>query len=294
MEWSKFHRKDTLVGNIAASRLPTRKALTLMQGAPVFFGYTTSSAKNATIVAHCQKEIPDPVTKKMVTEKAVWMLDRQDTGGVRDTHWVKVSDSALSSRWSTPACHSAGGGDSVIVVEDGWLVTKSLSRWKRNSDMTPSSKKLMKVRGQVHFLVSPDNSRAVVMQEEVSEGFHSLTVIEGESALDPCDQDTGKIYEVPSTKLAISFWFSPDSTKLLCLTVPGRTKDDLIAQKTNFRVGLNSELQWVVYNFPLEELRDYDTFKPTPYFMKTYVPFFTQYAQVNILVNVIFKIFLFN
>merc|ERR1739848_283710 len=44
--------------------------------------------------------------------------------------------------------------------------------------------------------------------------------------------------------------------------------------------GLNSDMQWSVYNFPLDELREYDTFKPTPYFMKTYVPFFSQYSQV--------------
>jgi hypothetical protein len=40
-------------------------------------------------------------------------------------------------------------------------------------------------------------------------------------------------------------------------------------------------MQWSVYNFPLGEVRDYDVFRPTPYFMKTYVPFFTQYAQVS-------------
>lgn len=39
-------------------------------------------------------------------------------------------------------------------------------------------------------------------------------------------------------------------------------------------------MQWTVFNFPLQELREYDSFKPTPYFMKTYVPFFSQYTQV--------------
>ncbi len=42
----------------------------------------------------------------------------------------------------------------------------------------------------------------------------------------------------------------------------------------------NSDMQWAIFNFPLQELREYDTFRPTPYFMKTYVPFFSQYAQV--------------
>jgi hypothetical protein len=39
-------------------------------------------------------------------------------------------------------------------------------------------------------------------------------------------------------------------------------------------------MQYTVFNFPLKELREYDIFKPTPYFMKTYVPFSSQYAQV--------------
>ena len=50
-------------------------------------------------------------------------------------------------------------------------------------------------------------------------------------------------------------------------------------QKSTFRVGLNSDMQWIVYNFPLKELGEYDIFKPTPYFMKTYVPFFSQYVM---------------
>jgi hypothetical protein len=46
-------------------------------------------------------------------------------------------------------------------------------------------------------------------------------------------------------------------------------------------VGVSSEMQWVVYDFPLQETREFEAFRPTPYFMKTYVPFFTQYAQVS-------------
>merc|ERR1712146_815115 len=68
--------------------------------------------------------------------------------------------------------------------------------------------------------------------------------------------------------------------ELLCLTAASKSKEDVVTQKSTFRVGLNSDMQWVVYNFPLKELGEYDVFKPTPYFMKTYVPFFSQYAQV--------------
>jgi len=145
-------------------------------------------------------------------------------------------------------------------------------------------------------------------------GHYSLTVIEGEDALDPASPATGRVYELPNAKLAVAFWFSPDSTKVpfatpscsplspifiassralspalspcshtradtdaptttgnvqvLLMTAAGKSREDVVNQKAEFRVGLNSDMQWAVYNFPLQELREYDTFKPTPYFMK--------------------------
>ena len=54
---------------------------------------TKSSAHNATILAHAFQDATDPVTKETVTEKAVWMLQKQDTGGVLDNVWKKISDS---------------------------------------------------------------------------------------------------------------------------------------------------------------------------------------------------------
>jgi hypothetical protein len=280
LDWSQISRKDSWAGQAAVARFTKRQALTVMKGSPIFFTYTTSSDRNATIVAHCQQEVEDSETKSMKLSKTVWMLEKQDTGGVRDLNWKKISESGQNERWSTPICHSAGGGDSVLVVEDGWLVSKALSRWKRGADGTLPSKRLMQIQGQTQFLVSPDNSKAVVLQEDINIGHYSLSVIEGEDALDPSSPSIGSIYELPNDKLTVSFWFSPDSTKVLCLTAAGKSKTDVKAQKSAFRVGLNSDMQWSVFNFPLKELRAYDTFKPTPYFMKTYVPFFSQYAQV--------------
>ena len=112
-------------------------------------------------------------------------------------------------------------------------------------------------------------------------GHYALTVIEGESALDPSTDSLGEQYEISMPTLTVAFWFSPDSTKLLCMASADKSKQDVSTQKSKFRVGLNSDMQWRVFNFPLQEIRDYDTFKPTPYFMKTYVPFFSQYAQVR-------------
>lgn len=281
LEWGKMYRKDSWAGQAAVSRFTPRKALTLLRGNPLFFSFTTSNPNNATIVAHCQKEISDPNSKSIVQEKAVWLLERQDTAGVNDFSWKKISVSDPKVRWPTPVCHSAGGGDNVLVVEDGFLVSKALSRWKRDNSGELVSKKLLKVSGQVQFLVSPDHSKAVILQEDINVGHYSLTVIDGEASLDPMSSSPVKSYEVPHNKLTVAFWFSPDSTKLLCLTASGKTKEDVMTQKSQFRVGLNSDMEWIVFNFPLQEWKEYDTFKPTPYFMKTYVPFFSQYAQVD-------------
>jgi len=282
LDWSKFHRKDAGVPKLneaAMQRLTPRTALTVMRGAPLFSSYTTSNPKNATIIAHCQQEVADDKTKSMVTEKAVWMLQKTDSSGVMDYKWKKLADSDPAQKWSTPICHSAGGGDSVLIVENGWLVSKSLSRWKRGEDGLPRTKKLLEIKGQAQFLVSPDSSRAVVLQEDINMGLYSLTVIEGEAALDPCSSEMGTMYELPCPKLSVAFWFSPDSTKVLLLTSAAKSKEDVAAQKGNFRVALNSDMQWSVFNFPLQELREYEPFKATPYIMKTHVPFFTQYAQ---------------
>lgn len=156
LEWSKYYRKDNLAGNVALSKLVSRKALTLLQGNPLFMTYTTSSAHNATIIAHCQKELLDENKKVVSSEKAVWMLQRQDTSGVSDFIWKKVCASDPKARWSTPACHSAGGGDNVLVVEDGFLTTKALSRWKRDPVTGQlRSKKLLpvQVRDYLFFIV---------------------------------------------------------------------------------------------------------------------------------------------
>jgi hypothetical protein len=64
-------------------------------------------------------------------------------------------------------------------------------------------------------------------------------------------------------KLAVAFWFSPDSTKLLLLTAAGKSADDVQTQRGQLKVGLSADMQWVLYNFPLQELREYETFKPT-------------------------------
>jgi hypothetical protein len=62
----------------------------------------------------------------------------------------------------------------------------------------------------------------VILEEDMNTGHYALTAIEGEDALDP-SRHTAPIqqYDLPMDRLALAFWFSPDSTKLLCLTAAG-------------------------------------------------------------------------
>ena len=111
----------------------------------------------------------------------------------------------------------------------------------------------MEIKGQAQFLVSPDNSRCVVLQEDINVGHYSLKVIEGESALDPSspESDKGKQYDLPCSKLTVAFWFSPDSTKVLLLTAAGKDKDEVASQKSGFRVALNADMQVSLGNITL-------------------------------------------
>ena len=54
------------------------------------------------------------MTQSSSLEKAVWLLQKQDTGGVMDYTWTKIADAEPSVRWSSPSCHSAGGGDRCV------------------------------------------------------------------------------------------------------------------------------------------------------------------------------------
>jgi hypothetical protein len=169
LSWSENYR----AGHGGASRsvapkvgrYSSRNVRTLLQGTPLFFTHTTSDSKNATLVVHCQREplafTATGRTDEAAEKRAVWMLERSD--GIADApaqpQWTKISEGDPYTQWSTPICHSAGGGDNVLLVEDGWLVTRALSRWKRGADGALQSKRLRPVKGQVQFLVSPDSSK---------------------------------------------------------------------------------------------------------------------------------------
>lgn len=62
-----------------------------------------------------------------------------------------------------------------------------------------------------------------MLEEDAAAGYYALTAIEGEDALDPARPAAlGRQFELPLDQLTLAFWFSPDSTKLLCLTAAGK------------------------------------------------------------------------
>ena len=81
LDWAKAYRKDSWAGRATAGRHVPRKATTVLKGSPIFFSYTTSNPKNATIVAHCQQEVACEETKSMKLERGVWALKKRDTAG---------------------------------------------------------------------------------------------------------------------------------------------------------------------------------------------------------------------
>ena len=185
LDWHRHQCKSVSRRDKDRESTAPQSVKTLLEGSAMYIAYTTSSSENATIIAHCERLDVSPVENSSVNEeegrreKAVWMLlrppadtpssncgynsDGLDTSAVvPDTttaQWLKISDGDPNTRWTVPACHSAGGGDSVLVVEDGSLVTRALSRWKRGSDGRPAMKRLCAVKGQVQFSVSPDSSK---------------------------------------------------------------------------------------------------------------------------------------
>jgi hypothetical protein len=195
-------------------------------------------------------------------------------------------------------CHTAGGGDNLLLVQGNYLVTLGLDRAKqlvnRNQRReTPFPvKRLARVKGTVSFVVSPDSSKALVLQEDLQSGHYQLDLLDDEELLNPMNTeitsplvtDAKADDQRPSNELVqrfnlsnplLAFWFSPDSNKILFLAA---------TKPTLSRIAMNDEMFYIVYDTDTKELRSFrdKPFIPSPYFMKAIVPFFTQHTQVSL------------
>jgi hypothetical protein len=129
----------------------------------------------------------------------------------------------------------------------------------------------------------------VANTEQTTNTETSLFVIEGENTLDPSNPEAPAPYELQTDEPAEAVWFSPDSTKILILTKAsvGSPTDSLQSRASSDTpmsegagIGTGtSKHRWCVYNFLTKEMRQFDVFCSTAYFMQTYVPFFAQYSR---------------
>ena len=166
--------------------------------------------------------------------------------------------------WTTPVCHSAGGGDNVIIVDGKELVSMSLSHPRR------LRKNLMELKGEeVHFQVSVDHSKLAIMERPRhinkektvnNTGYYAFTLIHGESTLNPLHESifnesyqcSAEVLLPPHDLLKVdASWFSPDSTKLLCVM-------SLQSNETFNGKDMSKLKRWAVYNIHIKEWKFYD------------------------------------
>ena len=208
--------------------------------------------------------------------------------------------------WFTPQCHSAGGGDNVVFVEGNALVTRALSPWKRRRPSVAAAKTktlLTLAPGSVcHFVVAPDHRKVAVLDVHPTTQRRRLRVLLGEELLDPLHpasvQDAVNVVEIPVDAAPgglepAACWFSPDAAQLLVYSttrtrtgttataVVDATSSVAVAEEGEDDHGATEEASLGVYHLPMRQFHaDVVRFHPTRYFRATYVPFFTQYAQV--------------
>ncbi|CAM9477847.1 unnamed protein product [Chrysoparadoxa australica] len=219
-------------------------------GAPLFYSY--SKIHNDIVVHNGSKN-------------GVFRLERESGA------WTKLSDSH-GPQFMAPQPHAVGGTDAVIVVEDGHLVSVTTNG--------NAKKKLLPVKGFSSFGISPDQSKVCLMQQDLATGFYSLAVLQdkdGETdALDPTSAATLELKEIPIENIALAFFFSPDSKKLLLLSTQAK-KGELAVARGFLKRGSNLGCSWMVYDLETNKVTEYARFHPRPFFVKVYLPFLDQF-----------------
>ncbi|CAM9274655.1 unnamed protein product [Ectocarpus sp. 6 AP-2014] len=242
---------------VAAAKTPYRtKTRGLAQGNPLFYAYTKKDSRNADMVVH--------------TANRVYHLD-MTTGDE-----VDISTRA-AQLFMAPSTHCEGGEDAVILVEtDGDESGQHLVSARVDGS---AKKRICPTRGFSTFGVSPDGQRLCLMQQDMTTGFYTISVLEGgEGALDPLSTATMEQVEMPLDRVIMAFFFSPDSTKLLCLATK-MSKSELAVARSSMRLGFQLKFQWVIYDCETRDVQLLEEFSPRPFFLKMYLPYFDMFAQ---------------
>ncbi|CAM9742109.1 unnamed protein product [Ascophyllum nodosum] len=252
---------------VAAAKTPFKtKSRGLAQGNPLFYAFTKKNPRGADLVVH--------------TGSRVYFLDLT-TGSE-----VDISTSA-APLFMAPSAHCVGGEDAVIVVEGDSEEGQHLVSVRVDGS---AKKRLCPTRGFSTFGVSPDGNRVCLMQQDLSTGFYTISVLEGgEKALDPLSTATMEQVEIPLDRVVMAFFFSPDSRKLLCLATKASilsfalgimSKNELAVARSSMRLGFQlKKFQWMIYDCDARRVQLLEEFSPRQFFLKMYLPYFDMFAQ---------------
>ena len=81
---------------------------------------------------------------------------------------------------------------------------------------------------------------------------------------------------LPLNNVVASFYFSPDSKKLLLMVTTSPTHEFTVTRNT-MNLGVSLSCSWMVYFMEEDTIRNYGVFNPRPYALKAFIPFFDQY-----------------
>jgi hypothetical protein len=81
---------------------------------------------------------------------------------------------------------------------------------------------------------------------------------------------------LPIKNVVASFYFSPDSRKLLLMVTTSPAHEFSVTRNT-MNLGVSLTCKWDVYFLDKEVVKSYGIFNPRPYQLKAFIPFFDQY-----------------
>ncbi len=173
-------------------------------------------------------------------------------------------------KFRSPEVASTGLQDSVIFVMDNYLVAASVDgRYRKN---------ICRVQGFCTIAVSPNGKHIALMEEDGATGFYQMSIISGRDATNPYGGTDYVQKTLPIKNVVASFYFSPDSQKLLLMVTTSPSHEFSVTRNT-MNLGVSLTCKWDVYMLEKEEVRSYGIFNPRPYQLKAFIPFFDQYRN---------------
>jgi len=173
-------------------------------------------------------------------------------------------------KFRSPEVASTGLQDSVIFVMDNYLVAASVDgRYRKN---------ICRVQGFCTLAVSPNGKHIALMEEDGATGFYQMSIISGRDATNPYGGTAYVQKTLPINNVVASFYFSPDSQKLLLMVTTSPSHEFSVTRNT-MNLGVSLTCKWDVYMLGSGEVRSYGMFNPRPYQLKAFIPFFDQYRN---------------